>query len=108
MLPTDPKERKQYPITTGVLDFFPDAIAQVAYVSFVATEQHHPGKPMHWERKKSSDHEDCIARHTIERGSLDTDGVRHSAKRAWRALAALQLELEEAGEGSKPRGASDE
>jgi len=31
----------------------------------------------------------------IDRGKFDTDGQRHSAKLAWRALALLQLELEE-------------
>jgi hypothetical protein len=28
-------------------------------------------------------------RHFVERGTVDTDGVRHSAKVAWRALAPL-------------------
>ena len=36
-------------------------------------------------------------RHFVERGSIDTDGTRHAAKMVWRALAILQLELEEAG-----------
>jgi len=33
-------------------------------------------------------------RHFVERGTLDTDGVRHSAKVVWRALALLQKEIE--------------
>ena len=33
-------------------------------------------------------------RHFVERGTTDTDGVRHSAKVAWRALAGLQKEIE--------------
>jgi hypothetical protein len=49
---------------------------------------------MHWAREKSTDHADCIVRHLIERGQVDTDGVRHSAKAAWRALAMLQTEIE--------------
>jgi hypothetical protein len=52
---------------------------------------------MHHARGKSTDHADCILRHLIDRGTVDTDGIRHSAKVAWRALALLQLELEEAG-----------
>jgi hypothetical protein len=95
MLPTDPEERKGIPIVTGVLDYFPLAIAEVAKVSLSGNEQHNPGQPLHWNREKSMDHEDCIGRHTIERGKLDTDGQRHTAKRAWRALAALQLEMEQ-------------
>jgi hypothetical protein len=43
------------------------------------------------------DQADCIMRHLAERGALDSDGVRHSAKLAWRALALLQLELEAEG-----------
>ena len=46
------------------------------------------------QREKSSDHANCIARHLIERGTRDTDKLRHSAKLAWRALALLQIEIE--------------
>lgn len=94
MLPTDPQARKEMPITSGVLDYFPDALAAVANVSFVGNQQHNPGEPMHWAREKSSDHADCIGRHLLERGTMDDDGLTHSAKLAWRALALLQLEIE--------------
>lgn len=93
-LPTDAAARKDVPITTGVLDYFPDAIAEVALLSKVGNEQHNPGQPLHWAREKSTDHADCIVRHLMERGTRDTDGQRHSAKVAWRALANLQLEIE--------------
>ena len=93
-LPTNSEQRKTYPITRGVLDYFPDAIAAVAKVSFVGNEQHNPGQEMHWDRKKSPDHADCITRHLLERGTLDDDGLSHSAKVAWRALALLQIEIE--------------
>lgn len=49
---------------------------------------------MRWAREKSPDHADCLARHLAERGTVDTDGLRHTAKIAWRALAMLQIELE--------------
>ena len=94
MLPTDPQERKGIPITTGVLDYFPLAIAEVAKCSKAGNDQHNPGQPLHWARDKSTDHADCIPRHLIDRGAFDTDGIRHSAKLAWRALALLQIELE--------------
>lgn len=93
-LPTDSAERKRTPITTGVLDYFPDAIAELARVSFIGNEQHNPGEPLHWAREKSTDHADCIVRHLLERGTVDSDGTRHTAKMAWRALALLQTELE--------------
>lgn len=94
LLPTDPHERKGIPITTGVLDYFPLAIAEVAKCSKAGNDQHNPGQPLHWAKGKSTDHADCIPRHLIDRGAFDTDGIRHSAKLAWRALALLQIELE--------------
>lgn len=94
MLPTDPKERKEVPIYSGVLAYFPDALAAVASVSYAGSKQHHPDKPMHWDKTKSTDQHDCIVRHLLESGTVDVDGQRHSAKLAWRALALLQLELD--------------
>ena len=97
-LPSSAEARKEYPIVTGVLDYFPLAIAEVARVSKAGNDQHNPGQPLHWARDKSRDHENCIIRHLIQRGAVDTDGMRHTAKVAWRALALLQEELEaEAG-----------
>ena len=93
ILPSDPAERKALPITTGVLDYFPLAIAEVARVSKAGNEQHHPGQPLHWDKSKSLDHADCIARHLIDRGARDADGQLHSAKLAWRTLALLETEL---------------
>lgn len=94
MLSTDPKFRKETPITTGVLDYFPLAIAEIARVSKAGNDQHNPGQPLHWAKDKSTDHADCLVRHLLERGTVDTDGMRHTAKVAWRALALLQTELE--------------
>jgi hypothetical protein len=93
-LPTEAKDRKALPICTGVLDYFPDALAAVAEVSRIGNDAHNPGQPLHWARGKSTDQEDCLVRHLLQRGTLDTDGGRHSAKVAWRALAILQLEIE--------------
>jgi hypothetical protein len=90
----DSHSRKQCPIARGVLDYFPDALAAVANVSYVGNAQHNGNAPMHWAREKSTDHADCIVRHLIDRGKLDTDGLRHTAKVAWRGLALLQEELE--------------
>ena len=78
----------------GLLDYFPDACAEVANVSYVGNEQHNPGQELHWAKEKSTDHADCIVRHLVDRGTVDTDGLRHSAKVAWRALALLQTEIE--------------
>jgi len=90
----DAKWRKERPLVTGVLDYFPDALLEVAYCSYKGNEQHNPGTPLHWDRSKSQDEADACGRHLLERGKLDSDGVRHSAKAAWRALANLQKEIE--------------
>ena len=93
-LPTDAQERKATPIATGVLDYFPDALAEVARCSKAGNDQHNPGQPLHWAKEKSTDEADALIRHFLERGTLDADGIRHSAKVAWRALALLQRELD--------------
>lgn len=97
IFPSDAKSRKEIPVASGVLDYFPAALAEVAKVSFAGNQQHNPDQPLHWARGKSGDQADTMIRHFLERGTLDSDGIRHSAKMVWRALAILQLELEAEG-----------
>src|SRR5487761_1313623 len=101
ILPSDAKERKTIPLASGVLDYFPDALIEVAHVSFIGNQQHNPGQHLHWDKTKSIDEADALMRHLIQRGTFDSDGIRHSAKVAWRGLALLQRELE-SGETKKP------
>ena len=97
-------ERKRYPMAAGLLDYFPDALAEVSNVSWEGNEKHNPGQPLHWARGKSMDHADCIVRHLAQRGGFDGK-IRHSAALAWRALALLQEELEDERGLSLPRSA---
>ncbi len=90
----DGAKRKEFPVASGVLDYFPDALVAVAEVSYRGNQQHNPGQPIHWARDKSTDEADTMIRHFLQRGLRDTDGIRHSAKMAWRALAILQKEIE--------------
>ncbi len=83
------------PANPGLFDFVPDALAAIAHLSKIGNDQHNPGQPLHWARGKSSDEADTIIRHLVDRGKIDKDGVRHSTKVGWRALANLQKELEE-------------
>lgn len=96
-LPTEAQARKDVPIYSGVLKYFPDAIAYIAKISKSGNDQHNgKGSPLQWTRGISADHHDCIARHLIEVGTTDSvDGLKHSGKLAWRALAALQIEIEQ-------------
>ena len=96
-LPTDAAARKAVPLATGCLDYFPDALVAVAECSRAGNDQHNPGEPLHHARAKSGDEADALLRHLVDRGTVDTDGIRHSAKVAWRALALLQKELEAEG-----------
>ena len=93
-LPSDAADRKATPIYSGVMKYFPDALAEVARVSKAGNDQHNPGEPLHWAKEKSSDEGDALVRHQLEAGGFDSDGMRHSAKVAWRALAQLQRELD--------------
>jgi hypothetical protein len=95
VLPTDSEERKQIPLFSGVLNYFPLALAAVARVSHSGNDKHNPGQPIHWARGKSMDHSDCIARHLLDIESVNSQGEYEDAMAlAWRALAKLQ-ELEE-------------
>lgn len=93
-LPKDAAARKGIPLYSGLIKYFPDALAAVARLSKIGNDQHNPGEPLHWAREKSGDELDALMRHIIDAGTEDTDGVLHSTKVAWRALANLQKELE--------------
>lgn len=104
LLETDSETRKTYPMAVGLLDYFPDALAEVSKVSYLGSAKHNPGQRIHHSRYKSMDHADCIIRHLVGRGGFDGD-IRESAALAWRALALLQDELEQELNLSLPRGA---
>jgi hypothetical protein len=93
---TEAQKRKQYPVTAGVLYYFPDAILEVSHVSYLGNLQHNPGQPLYWAREKSTDQLDAAVRHIIDhyKNPIDTDGGYHLAKAAWRILAELQLTKE--------------
>lgn len=94
-LPITAKARKGIPLYSGLIKYFPSALAAVAELSRIGNDQHNAGQPLHWDRSKSSDDHDALCRHLWEAGTIDSsDGVRHSTKVAWRSLAALQKEIE--------------
>lgn len=104
-LPTDSKERKNYPLFRGCLAYFPAALAGVALISKQGNDKHNPGEPMHHARAKSGDHADCILRHLTDLSDLlaaKDRGADIAAEKvleevsclAWRALA-LSQELHE-------------
>ena len=89
-------DRKSMPVYSGVLTYFPDALKEVAKCSLAGQKQHNQGDKLYWDKNKSFDNEDALVRHLIDhsKNPVDEDGVLHLAKVAWRALASLQIYLE--------------
>lgn len=108
-------QRKQFPMSTGCVDYFPDALAAVSHLSWVGNEKHNPGEPLHHARGKSADHADCVIRHHSTRTEVDPSliatpiaAVSHLTQRAWRALAELQEAMEKTYELDIAPGARQE
>ena len=95
--PNKAEIRKQHPVFSGVLKYFPNAIYYVSGVSWQGNQQHHPDKPLHWDKSKSTDEPDALVRHLLQYDQFDDDGILHAGKVAWRALALLERELESKG-----------
>jgi hypothetical protein len=96
-LPLKADERKRIPIWGGVICYFPDALAEVAKVSWAGNEQHNPGEPLHWARDKSTDQMEAAVRHQFDYATgvaKDVDDQYHLAKAIWRLCAELQLSIE--------------
>lgn len=100
-LPTDSAERKEYPMLSGCLKYFPAALAGIARISKLGNDKHNPGQPLHHARGKSTDHGDCIIRHLTDtedllaaqaRGALVTQEqiLTEVNQLAWRVLAYSQ------------------
>ena len=89
-LPEDSKERKDIPIYTGVINYFPDAFVELAKLSLRGGVQHgQTRETLHWDRDKSTDHLDALCRHMIDEDWVEV---------AWRALANLQVQIEKENE----------
>jgi len=86
VLPEDSQGRKEFPIFSGFLAYFPDAAALIARRSWLGNRQHNPDNPeapLRWDMTKSPDELDAMMRHLLE-GEWDA--------LAWRAMAQLQRE----------------
>ena len=103
------EQRKQYPMSGGLVDYFPDALAIISHVSWTGNEKHNPGQPLHHSRWISADHADCVMRHHSTRGN-DEHGIpfMHMAEEGWRVLAMIQEAMEEYYGLDLPRGARAE
>jgi hypothetical protein len=98
-LPTDSAARKEVPLLSGCLRYFPAALAGVAKRSHEGNQKHNPGQPMHHAREKSGDHGDTIVRHLVDlqdclAAGNELEALREADAICWRALA-LSQELHE-------------
>ena len=92
---SEAQKRKDTPVFSGVLKYFPNALKEISKCSKAGNDQHHPDKPLHWDMDKSKDEYDALTRHLIDHtiDPVDTDGILHLTKVAWRGLAGLERYL---------------
>jgi hypothetical protein len=112
ILPEDDKARKNTPIFRMITRYFPKALREVTKVCVANNVRYSPDREpadITWARGKSPDQLGSLFRHILERTvddkmfELTTDEVAEAtgitrvyvlAEASWRALAALELEIE--------------
>jgi hypothetical protein len=103
VLPTSSADRKSFPVQSGCVEYMPAALVACALVSKLGNDKHNPGQGLHHSRDKSSDHPDCILRHTIDLCDPLLDELEERAQRFWRAGIELQIFAESLGAPKAPR-----
>ncbi len=102
-----PGNRKDYPVLTGALMYFPYAFAELARLSARANEQHNPGEPIHWDYSKSIGDGNETLRHLMDScgpNPVDAEGVYHDVKVLWRAAETVERRIRrERGIGGPPK-----
>lgn len=91
-----PGNRKDYPVLTGALMYFPFAMAALADCSRRANEQHNPGEPVHWDYAKSIGDGNELLRHLMDSlgpNPVDAEGVNHDVKVLWRAAETVERRI---------------
>ncbi len=91
-----PGPRKEYPVLTAALMYFPHAFAELARCSYLANEQHNPGEPVHWDYTKSVGDGNELLRHLMDAlgpNPIDAEGVHHDVKVLWRAAELVERRI---------------
>ena len=118
LFPQDDRQRKNLPVFAMLTRYFPKAVREVTKVCVVNNVRYNPErKPadINWARGKSPDQLGSLFRHILENvvdghvfedvppevaAATGFDKVYVLAEAAWRALAALEVEIEQQ-EGSE-------
>ena len=98
-LPEDAQERKNVPVWTAFIKYFPHAIVAVAKHAANGSKQHHPNDPPWWDMSKSQDEMDALMRHALE---------GHHEAVAWRAMANLEREILNGYRPNEPKPNEDD
>jgi hypothetical protein len=84
-------------LASGVLDYFPNALAAIGRHSRRGNEKYPPADgstDLRWSFDVSTEHADAILSHLSHRGTIDEEFQdSHTVGAAWRALALLETEL---------------
>lgn len=120
---SDYQQRKNIPLFSFLVRYFPDALVEVTKVCVAGNAQHNPELALtdiNWSRGKSTDQLNTAMRHMVDHvlaGPIDEEppevlaaidgeecngGTYHLAKAAWRILAELQTTIEKR-RADKPR-----
>ncbi len=99
-------DRKAEPVFSGVLAYFPLTLRAMSRLSKAGNDKHNPGEPLHWNRAKSTDDADALARHLLDHAQdptgVDPDsGELHAVSAAWRACAVAEKALEALAKGPR-------
>src|SRR3546814_17711213 len=85
LFPEDSDARKEYPVYSEFLQYFPAAIAAIAHHSYKGNQKHNPGQTLHHDRAKSGDEPAALTSHLTEDDLVCM---------AWRPLSMLTQTLE--------------
>lgn len=128
LYPKDDKARKALPVFKMIVGYFPKALREVTRVCVVNNVRYNPERSpadIHWARGKSTDQLGALYRHITEYvvdghtfedvppevaaaiGAEGFDRVYVLAEAAWRALAALELCIEQQEAKVAPRDPSE-
>ena len=78
---TKAQKRKAIPVYSGVINYFPLAILEIAKCSQIGNDQHNPDTELRWDREKSGDELDALMRHLVDHSSGPLTRLREGCEK---------------------------